>query len=99
MLPVGFYRPSPIWLAVLRFLGAPFDKPLFALEQEGFVERLPGKGTVVRDRENAGSASQLAVFAIVLPEIQSATIQALVDALRIRCSQATSPDLGLHHWQ
>jgi GntR family transcriptional regulator of arabinose operon len=53
---------------------------LFALEQDGFVERLPGKGTLVRDRESASSAAQLAVFAIVLPEIQSGHYPALVDA-------------------
>jgi GntR family transcriptional regulator of arabinose operon len=53
---------------------------LSALEQDGFVERLPGKGTVVREREGASSATQLAVFAIVLPEIQSGHYPALVDA-------------------
>src|SRR6476469_6228357 len=44
---------------------------LFALEQDGFIERLPGKGTVVREREGSSSTAQLAVFAIVLPEIRS----------------------------
>lgn len=53
---------------------------LFALEKDGFVERLPGKGTVVREREGTSSAAQLAVFAIVLPEIQSGHYPALVDA-------------------
>src|SRR5262249_40234915 len=53
---------------------------LFALEQAGFVERLPGKGTVVRDREGSSASTQLAVFAIVLPEIQSGHYPALVDA-------------------
>jgi len=53
---------------------------LFALEQDGFVERLPGKGTVVREREGTSQAAQLAAFAIVLPEIQSGHYPALVDA-------------------
>ena len=53
---------------------------LFALEHDGFVERLPGKGTVVREREGSSPATQLAVFAIVLPEIQSGHYPALVDA-------------------
>lgn len=53
---------------------------LFALEQDGFVERLPGKGTVVREREGGTTAAQLAVFAIVLPEIQSGHYPALVEA-------------------
>src|SRR5262252_3064727 len=53
---------------------------LAALEQDGFVERLPGKGTVVRDREGAATTAQLAVFALVLPEIQSGYYPALVDS-------------------
>jgi GntR family transcriptional regulator of arabinose operon len=53
---------------------------LFALEQVGLVERLPGKGTVVRDREGTSASTRLAVFAIVLPEIQSGHYPALVDA-------------------
>lgn len=53
---------------------------LLALEQDGFVERLPGKGTVVREREGANAFAKLAVFAIVLPEIQSGHYPALVDA-------------------
>ncbi len=55
---------------------------LFALEQDGFVERLPGKGTVVREREGGNQPGQLAAFAIVLPEIQSGHYPALVDAFR-----------------
>lgn len=60
---------------------------LFALEQDGFVERLPGKGTVVREREGTSAASQLAVFAIVLPEIQSGHYPALVDAFASAASE------------
>ncbi|MGD9634373.1 MAG: GntR family transcriptional regulator [Pirellulales bacterium] len=53
---------------------------LFSLEQDGLVERLPGKGTVVREREGGRQPAQLAAFAIVLPEIQSGHYPALVDA-------------------
>lgn len=53
---------------------------LFALEQDGFVERLPGKGTVVRERDGGSQQAQLAAFALVLPEIQSGHYPALVDA-------------------
>lgn len=52
---------------------------LFALEQDGIVERLPGKGTVVVDRDQGGHATKLAAFAIVLPEIQTGHYPALVD--------------------
>src|SRR6478735_5787679 len=63
---------------------------LFALEQDGFVERLHGKGTVVREREAGMQTAQLAAFALVLPEIQSGHFPALVDAF-------TSAAGELHH--
>ena len=52
---------------------------LFSLEQDGLVERLPGKGTVVVDRDQGGQNTKLAAFAIVLPEIQTGHYPALVD--------------------
>jgi GntR family transcriptional regulator of arabinose operon len=61
---------------------------LFALEQDGFVERLAGKGTVVREREATGSPASLAVFAIVLPEIQSGHYPALVEAFAAAATES-----------
>jgi GntR family transcriptional regulator, arabinose operon transcriptional repressor len=52
---------------------------LFFLEQDGLVERLPGKGTVVVDRDQNGPTAKLAAFAIVLPEIQTGFYPAFVD--------------------
>ena len=52
---------------------------LFALEQDGFVERLPGKGTVVVDRDLRSQNAKLAAFAIVLPEIQTGHYPGLVE--------------------
>jgi DNA-binding LacI/PurR family transcriptional regulator len=52
---------------------------LFALEQDGFVERLPGKGTVVVDRDQRSQNTKLAAFAIVLPEIQTGHYPGLVE--------------------
>lgn len=53
---------------------------LSSLEQDGLVERLPGKGALVREREGAPAVAQLSAFAIVLPEIQTGHYPALVDA-------------------
>jgi GntR family transcriptional regulator, arabinose operon transcriptional repressor len=79
--PPGKFLPSEPELA-RRFAisRSTVRQALFALEQGGFVERLPGKGTVVREREGSSLATQLAIFAIVLPEIQSGHYPALVDA-------------------
>jgi GntR family transcriptional regulator of arabinose operon len=60
---------------------------LFSLEQDGFVERLPGKGTVVKDRDVVREGAQLAAFAIVLPEIQSGHYPALVDGFASAASE------------
>lgn len=50
---------------------------LASLEGDGLVERLPGKGTVVTGAPQTNT--QLAAFALVLPEIQSGHYPALVD--------------------
>lgn len=60
---------------------------LFALEQDGFVERLPGKGTVVADRDQRSQNAKLAAFAIVLPEIQTGHYPGLVDGFASAASE------------
>ncbi len=86
--PAGKFLPSEPELA-RRFAisRSTVRQALFALEQDGFVERLPGKGTVVREREGSSSTAQLAVFAIVLPEIRSGHYPALVDAFASAASE------------
>jgi GntR family transcriptional regulator of arabinose operon len=79
--PPGKFLPSEPELA-RRFAisRSTVRQALFALDQNGFVERLPGKGTVVRERGGGSQPAQLAAFALVLPEIQSGYYPALVDA-------------------
>lgn len=79
--PPGKFLPSEPELARRFALSrSTVRQALFSLEQDGLVERLPGKGTVVRDLEIGRATSQLAAFAIVLPEIQSGHYPALVDS-------------------
>jgi len=61
---------------------------LSALEQEGLVERLPGKGTVVVDRSHEPGGVKLAAFAIVLPEIQTGHYPALVESFAAAASES-----------
>lgn len=58
---------------------------LASLEGDGLVERLPGKGTVVTGASQ--SSTQLAAFALVLPEIQSGHYPALVDGFAAAASE------------
>jgi GntR family transcriptional regulator of arabinose operon len=86
--PPGKFLPSEPELARRFALSrSTVRQALFALEQDGLIERLPGKGTVVRDLEAGRHASQLAAFAIVLPEIQSGHYPALVDSFASAASE------------
>jgi GntR family transcriptional regulator of arabinose operon len=84
----GMFLPSEPELA-RRFTvsRSTVRQALLALEQDGLVKRLPGKGTVVSDVEANRQNSQLAAFAIILPEIQSGHYPALVDAFAAAASE------------
>ena len=56
---------------------------LTSLESDGLIERLPGKGSMVSGTQ----ATQLAAFALVLPEIQSGHYPALVDGFATAASE------------
>jgi GntR family transcriptional regulator, arabinose operon transcriptional repressor len=83
----GHFLPSEPELARRFSLSrSTVRQALFSLEQDGVVERHPGKGTVVRDREAVKNQPHMAAFAIVLPEIQSGHYPALVDGFAAAAS-------------
>ncbi|BBO32831.1 GntR family transcriptional regulator [Lacipirellula parvula] len=83
----GHFLPSEPELARRFSLSrSTVRQALFSLEQDGVVERHPGKGTVVCDREAVKNQPHMAAFAIVLPEIQSGHYPALVDGFAAAAS-------------
>jgi len=53
-------------------------RAFFELEKQGVIRRIRGKGTFLRPQGNSPRASQLAAFALILPEVRRSLYPSLV---------------------